>query len=296
MIKTASFSLLGLAASSVLLVATACDTSDDAGDGPAADGDTGEGETETGGEVEELDSDADGLTDAEEAELGTDPNDKDTDDDNYWDSWELLEGTDPLDVESRIYTGWWPYNPNKDELAQGSWSNPSTAPGTPFPRDSFFDRHGELVDLYDFANFTINSTGEPAHFIVDISAQWCGPCHGMAYWLGGLVSETTAGYIEAYPTLPDKVHDLQVWWVTFIVEGGDGGLPDIADTQSWYMTHPDAYIPVFVDIEQKVRDSYNGGFYPFVFLLDPELKVVHWDDDIENGNPYYALDFVEHEL
>lgn len=270
---------------------------DDAGE-PVADGDTSaDTDTgETGDGVDDTDSDQDGLTDLEEAELGTDPNDKDTDDDNYWDSWEVLEGTDPLDLDSRIYTGWWPYNPAKDELPQGSWDTASTTPGAQFPRDAFYDRHGELVDIYDFANFTINSTGEPAYFIFDVSAQWCGPCHAMAYWLGGVISDDTQGLRDAYPTIPDKVHDLRVWWVTFIVEGGDGSPPDLGDPQVWFEAHPDNYIPVFADVDQRVLQNFSGGFFPFVFLVDPTLAIVSWDDDLNAGNPYYAFDFVEHEL
>jgi hypothetical protein len=84
----------------------------EAGDG---DGDPGDGDGDPG----PLDSDQDGLTDEEEAEIGTDPNLKDTDADNYWDPWEITEGTDPLDPGSRSYTGYWPYNPNKDALEQG---------------------------------------------------------------------------------------------------------------------------------------------------------------------------------
>lgn len=287
---------VALLAASILLSPGCAEPNADDEDGSGASGtETDETETETG-EPEPLDSDQDGLSDDEEAELGTDPLLKDTDADNYWDSWELIEGTDPLDIDSRIYTSWWPYNPDKDALPQGSWATASTAAGSPFPRHTFHDRHGELVDLYDFANFTINSTGQPAYIIVDVSAQWCGPCHNMAYWLGGVVSESTVPLIEAYPTLPDKVHDLQVWWMTFIVEGGDSGPPDLADPQVWFQSHPDNYIPVFADVDQLVREHFSGGFYPFVFLLDPQLGIVHWDDDLENGNPYYAFDFVEHEL
>ena len=278
----------------------ACDEGE-GGDAPELGGDTAldeEGDEASQAEAgdTEPDSDEDGLSDAEEAELGTDPNDKDSDDDNYWDSWEVLEGTDPLDLDSRIYTGWWPYNPDKDSLEQGSWDAVSREAGAPFPRASFYDRSGDLVDLYDFTNFTINSTGQPAYFIFDISAQWCGPCHAMAYWLGGLESESTAGLREAYPTLPDKVHGLQAWWVTFIVEGGDKNPPDMQDAEAWFSVHPDAYIPIFVDLEQIVQANFSGGYYPFVFLLDPELKIVSWDNDSQNGNPYYAFDFVEHEL
>ena len=107
------------------LVAFGCDDgstdsgSDEVNDGDTTTGDeTGDGDTTDTTDGGPLDSDQDGLTDEEELVLGTDPLLKDTDADNYWDSWEVIEGTDPLDAESRIYVGYWPYNPDKDSLEQ----------------------------------------------------------------------------------------------------------------------------------------------------------------------------------
>jgi hypothetical protein len=221
-------------------------TSEGEGDGDG-DGDaSGDGDGDPG----PVDSDQDGLTDEEEAELGTNPNLKDTDADNYWDSWEVIEGTDPLDAGSRIYTGYWPYNPNKDELEQGSWETASTLVERPFPRHSFLDHHGDYVDLYDFTNFTINESGEPAYFIFDLSAQWCGPCHNVANWIAGVDDQNTSWIQTAYPTVREKVHSIRIWWVTFIVENNAGGPPTASDAISWYQVHTDNNIPILVDETQ----------------------------------------------
>jgi hypothetical protein len=274
-----------------LVFALACPLGcEDPGEPPDAAGSETAASTDTDtGEPEPIDSDQDGLSDDEEAELGTDPLQKDTDHDNYWDSWEIIEGTDPLDLDSRIYTGWWPYNPNKDAMPQASWAEASHASGSLIPRGQFLDRHGELVDLYDFANFTINTTGEPAYIIADISAQWCVPCHNMAFWLGGGMNADTAYFTQNFPSVPDKVHELRVWWMTFIVEGSDGDPPDAGDPVVWFSVHSDNYIPVFADVEQNVRAAYGGGFYPFLFLISPQLTVAHWGDQ----DPYYALSFAQ---
>ena len=259
------------------------------GDGDPGDGDSGDGD----GEPAPLDSDEDGLSDAEEAELGTDPLDKDTDDDNYWDSWELIEGTDPLSLDSRIYTGFWPYNPQKDALTQGSWAAASTAVGSQFPRQTFLDQHGDSVDLYDFSNFTINSTGEPAYFIIDMSAQWCGPCHNMAEWISGEDNADTAPLQQMYPSVREKVHSLRIWWVTIIVENAGGGEPTLSDAQSWYGAHQDPYIPILVDAGQQVRGVYNAGSYPFFFLLDPLMAVEFWQVAGPGDNTFPALWMVQ---
>jgi hypothetical protein len=296
---------------SVLLASTlvfGCDSGEDPSDSAAdadaeADG-TGEGEESESGEGDTdeppADADGDGLTDEEEAELGTNPLDPDTDHDNYWDPWELTEGTDPLDPESRIYEGSWPYNPNKDELEQGSWATASKIVGRPFPRAEFLDHHGDMVDLYDFTNFPLAyGYDQPlAYFIFDLSAQWCGPCHNVANWIAGVESADTAWIQDIYPSVRDKVHSLRIWWVTFIVENSSGGPPTSADATSWFQIHHDNYIPIMVDANQQMWPSYGSNAFPHFFLLDPELKIEYFPaaTDATNANPYPAVGMVEQYL
>lgn len=293
--KFSRIPLIALTAS-LSLTAFACveeEPIDGAEDG--ADG-TDDGADEGGETPADPDSDQDGLTDSQEAELGTDPNDKDSDNDNYWDGWEVAEGTNPLDASDRIYHGYWPYNPDKDELEQGSFGTSTTAKGSPFPRAEFIDQHGDLVDFYDFANSDYNQDGQPSFFLVDMSAMWCGPCHNLADWVAGVPNEATAYFEQNYPSVPDKVDEFVIWWVTFIVENSGGGAPSLGDVQSWYQSHPDSKIPLFVDDTQGVRNLFNGGQYPFIFLLDPELKVEYWKYPTPNDNAYQALFYVENYL
>jgi hypothetical protein len=267
----------------------------EAGDG---DGDPGDGDGDPG----PLDSDQDGLTDEEEAEIGTDPNLKDTDADNYWDPWEITEGTDPLDPGSRIYTGYWPYNPNKDALEQGTWDTASTIVGRPFPRHSFLDHHGDYVDIYDFTEFTwaveSGGTGQPSYFIFDLSAQWCGPCHNVANWMSGVDDQNTSWIQDLYPTVRDKVHSLRIWWITFVVENANGGPPTMTDATTWYQTHLDNYIPIMVDETQQVKDRFLGPAYPHFFLLDPEMKIEYFPPPSggTDTDPYPAVGLVDEYL
>ena len=293
--KTRPLSLsLCLAASfSLGLGCVTDDPMDPVAEAGETDGDT-DAETETGEPVDP-DSDEDGLTDAEEAELGTDPNNKDTDGDNYWDSWEVIEGTDPLDSSSRIYQGYWPYNPDKDLLEAGTVAGASTAKDSLFPRKQFVDHHGDLVDNYDFANY-VNNNDELAWMIVDLSAMWCGPCHNMADWIAGVDNAQTAGLQQSYPTVRDKVHDLRIWWMTFIVEASDGSNPTLGDAQSWYTSHQDPYIPIFVDDNKEILNVYNGGQFPFFFLLTPDQKIEYWGIPGPGDNPFMALFFVDQYL
>ena len=270
------------------------------GDGDSDTGDTNqeEGEEESGNDEgnEALDSDEDGLTDADEIELGTDPMLKDTDADTYWDGWEVTEGTDPLDPGSRIYEAYWPYNPNKDDLVQGTWAEASNTAGSQFPRQTFLDQTGDLVDIYDLANFTASGNDEPNYFIIDMSAQWCGPCHNMAEWMSGADTAETAGLQQIYPSVRDKVHGLRIWWVTIIVENTSGGPPTLSDSETWFSIHQDPYIPILVDETQQVRNTYNGGSYPFFFLLDPGMKVEFWEVAGPGDNTFPALWMVQQYL
>jgi hypothetical protein len=296
-----------LSALSLPLALAACDSGDSAddlgadatGDGGDGDGDaTGDGDAEAGTETGDpgpLDSDEDGLTDEEEAELGTDPFNKDTDQDNYWDSWELIEGTDPLDYDSRIYTGFWPYNPDKDLLEQGTWATTGKQVGKLFPRQEFIDHHGDSVDIYDFANSAYNQTMEPAYFIFDLSAAWCGPCHNVASWISGVDDANTSWIQDLYPTVREKVHSLRIWWITFVVEDPSGGAPTIADAQSWFGVHHDNYIPILVDSTQEVESKFLAGSFPHFFLLDPTMHIEYYPApaDQTDNDPYPAVGKVD---
>jgi hypothetical protein len=271
------------------------DTTEDGDTGSTSGDSTDDAEADTTDDSGLLDDDEDGLTNDEEAELGTNPLLKDTDADNYWDSWELIEGTDPLDPASRIYTGYWPYNPDKGELDQGSWDATSKQSGSQFPRSEFLDHHGEMVDLFDFTNFTVNANMEPAFFIFDLSAQWCGPCHNVASWIAGDDSADLAWIQMLYPTVREKVHGLRIWWITFVVENAQGGPPTAADATTWYTAHHDAYIPIMVDADQKMWPAYGSNAYPHFFLLDPLLRIEYFPGpgDGTDTNPYPAVGLVD---
>jgi hypothetical protein len=271
------------------------DTSGGDGDG---DGDSTPGDGD--GEPGPVDTDGDGLTDEEEGMLGTDPLRKDTDADNYWDSWELIEGTDPLDPASRIYTGYWPYNPNKDTLEQGTWDTASTSKGSYFPRDAFIDHHGDYVDLYDFAHFVNPNTeqnpdGRESYFIYDLSAQWCGPCHNVANWIAGVDDQNTSWIQDLYPTVRDKVHSLRIWWITFVVENSSGGPPTMADCTTWFQAHHDNYIPILADETQQVRDRFLGPAFPHFFLLNPDMTIEYFPPASggSDTDPYPAVGLVD---
>ena len=152
-----------------------------------------------------------------------------------------------------------------------------------------------MVDNYDFVNFTYNQSGNPAWFIADLSAQWCGPCHNVANWVAGVDSPDTAWIQQLYPTVRGKVHDLEIWWLTFIVQDNQGGLPTLSDAESWFQAHKDNYVPILVDGDNRVLDNYGGGAFPHFFLLTPEMEIEYFPgpNDSTDQNPYPAVGLVD---
>ena len=228
----------------------------------------------------ESDSDGDGLQDAEEVnEYGTDPSSADSDGDSYEDSWEIAEGTDPSDPESVIYAGGWPYNPEK--------SGPDIADavadvGETFAQISLLDQWGDLVDLHDL-------TGQGKPIAIDISAMWCGPCQGLADWLAN--GNDSYGFENYWPSVDNKIHNGDVYWVTVLGQDGGGSVPDLSDLENWYQSFPDELVPVVTDTsDNAVVYKYMSGGWPSIYLLDENGVILAMPT---GSNHYAAMDALE---
>jgi hypothetical protein len=252
----------------------------------------------TGGsdkEAEDLDSDGDGLTDIEEADLGTDPNAADTDgdtlsdgdevelgtdptlidtdEDSYQDNWEITEGTDPTDYDSRIYTGMWPYNPDKDSLDANSAWDGSAARGDIMPRVQWVDQFGDTVDTFDFAGH-----GKP--IVLDISGVWCYWCHEMAKWHmdRNNALQDYYGDEEWYALIPKLVENGEIYWITAIDANSQGRAADQDDVDGWYEDYPNPHIPVLLDADAAIADWARITGYPSVIYLDEDFSVLRYND------------------
>lgn len=267
----------------------------------ACDGETDEEDEETGEDAAaNVDTDGDGVTDADEATLGTDPNNadsdgdglsdgdevaqgtnpaaQDTDGDTYWDSWELAEGTDPNNADSRIYQGYWPYNPNKDALGVSESSR--ARPGELTPRFQTVDQFGDVVDIYDFA-------GQGKYIIVDLSGAWCYWCHEVAKMLESRPS-AFSGYESSYPWiegLPPAIEAGDIYFLTYIDANSSGGLPDESTIASWYNQHPNEHVPVLLDDTRETKSWMAPSGYPTMILVGPDMIV-----DTINGDYTKVLD------
>ncbi|MBW1878328.1 MAG: hypothetical protein JRJ84_08205 [Deltaproteobacteria bacterium] len=230
---------------------------------PDDDGLSNSKEKKYGTDPEVADTDGDGILDGEEVDIGTDPTLLDTDGDTYTDGEEVDFGTDPLDEEDRIYIGYWPYNPDKDELADpGLDGHPAL--GERIGRFVTIDQFGEEVDFYDFAN-----QGVPV--MVDISAQWCPPCKQLAKWLDG---DPMAG-MSIYEPIRVAVDEGELIWITVMGENNTGAYPTLATLEWWYNQYPNPNVPILAETsEHDLVGYFNVPFWPSLYLLDGDLELV----------------------
>jgi thiol-disulfide isomerase/thioredoxin len=220
-------------------------------------------EKRLGTDPAQADSDGDGLSDGAEAdEHATDPMLPDSDGDGYRDGDEVLEGADPLDEDDRIYTGGWPYNPNKDDLEDPGWNGDSKA-GDPMPRFVWLDQFGEEVDFYDFG-------GQGKPIVLDISGVWCYYCREMAKWLEGRDSTYGSNF---YPEVVEMVNNGDILWVTALDADAQQRPAELEDAEEWAEDYENPAVAVLVDEDQELQSFLNITGYPTVVLIEEDMTI-----------------------
>ena len=248
-------SLVTLPVLASLVLFSACADSDD-------DGLTNGHEKRIGSDPNNPDSDGDGLLDGEEVEFGSDPTVADSDGDGYSDFSEYQEDTDPNDSSDVVFTSGWPHNPFKDDLEDPGFETDARN-GDRIGRLITFDQFGEEVDLYDWA-------GQGKPILMDVSAQWCGPCQQMSTWLGG---GNDSFYSEFNP-IRDAVDNGDILWVTVLSENSAGRQPTENTTRWWDEQFPHPNIAVIADQDYAVLTQLGLTAYPSVYFLDENMVLI----------------------
>jgi hypothetical protein len=269
------------------------DISSESEGGVEADGTEGEANCIEPYDSEASDLDDDGIPD---------DCDEDADGDTYLNEHEVLEGTDPLDLENRIYTGYWPYYPHKDELANPPWEGPCPAGmscvceadgdcdsgycmgtksesycapvvGTPIPRFVGTDQFGEEVDLYDFAY-------QGKIIALDMSTGWCKPCKQIANWIltGNDAVMENVWWTMDYMPIRDLINDGTIYWVTVLYEDAEHGPAGQKVVDDWYEAYPHAEIAVLADAEKELHTWIKPTGIPCVNLLAEDLTMLHYSN------------------
>jgi len=226
------------------------------------------------------DEDGDGLSCELEIEWGTDPALSDSETIMDRDGDEVNEGSDPLDSESLIYTGGWPYNPNKDSIDFPDWDSPAEV-GAQLPHFEAVDQYGDIVDIYDFA-------GHDRPVILDMGTIWCGPCKGMAAYLSDGDTAHVEEYVwweSEYEGLYEAVRDGDIFWITVLFSAGGAGPADQSHSEGWHEDYPNDQIPVLADEELELYNWIGVGAFPVLNLLDNDFKLEIYED----SGPYSVL-------
>jgi len=229
----------------------------------------------------DADSDDDGLTDSEEVDAGTDALDADSDDDGYLDGWEVTEGSDPMDPLSVIYTGGWPYNPDKDALNGKSLADaPIPAVGLDFARLRLEDQHGDQVDLFDF----MQDDKPVAVAIIEANGFHSNN-------LGNMVTTgDTFGYGDYYHNVHANVVAGKLHWIYVMSMGRPNQDPTRDDVAFWLRRYPQDISPVLLG-NVAIRDKYAPEGMPVVYLLSPTAKFTNLPDNTEAAT--HALQAVD---
>ena len=218
-------------------------------------------EKKIGSDPDNVDTDGDLIYDGDEYDNGLDPTNPDSDGDGYRDGDELVEGSDPLDASDKIYTGGWPYNPDKRDLGEPDMTGQAQV-GQFMPFYRAKDQFGDRVDLYDFA-----AEGKP--LIIDISAVWCGPCNQMAAWLEG---EDNGFFNASANPLREAVWNGDVYWITAIYEDAFGNPANEQVAADWYESYPTAEVPVLADEDGDMASFINPPGIPSLSMLDDNFE------------------------
>lgn len=231
-----------------------------------ADGDglSNSKEKKLGSDPDVADTDGDGIEDGEEVDLDLDPTKADSDGDGYSDGVELAAGTDPNDASDAIYEGGWPFNADKDSIQDPGLAG-GYAVGDRIPRLVVKDQFRDDVDLYDFAN-----QGKP--ILIDVSAQWCGPCNEMSDWLEGGPS-----VYNEYNNVRRAVNNDEVIWLTFLSQDTTGADARARTAEEWFEAYPNEKIPVLVDHGQDLAGWMNLNFFPSTILVNPDMTIEVYD-------------------
>jgi hypothetical protein len=225
-------------------------------------------ELDLGADPANPDSDGDLVPDGAEVSAGSDPLLEDTDEDGYLDFDEIAEGHDPADAKDRIYRGNWPYYRNKDELKGGSKNGTATV-GERWGRFKLVDQFGDKVDLFDFYN------EEGKMIVIDQSAVWCGPCNSVAAFMDG--DDGAWPYDPSLIPLREAIERGDIYFITVLIQGGDGSPAERVDVKDWFATYPSRDIPVLADSRSELSVYMPAPGIPAFALLNADLTVASFD-------------------
>ena len=199
----------------------------------------------------------------------------DSDGDGYSDIEELKAGTNPNDGFSVIYQGFWPFNPDKEQIADpgfgicpkangceckssvscpenstctqlnmGKYCVPSK--GSRIPRFKGVDQFGDEFDLYDLAN-----ANKP--ILIEIGTAWPQACKDFSAWRSYVNDDATTRkwWKNKFEGIRDLIDNGEVYWV-HIIHLDENKNPATSETiDSWYWNYPHDNIILLLTLKLK---------------------------------------------
>ncbi|HCP48174.1 MAG TPA: hypothetical protein DIU15_19200 [Deltaproteobacteria bacterium] len=210
------------------------------------------------------DTDEDLLTDLIEEAIGSDPESEDSDGDGFSDAHEYLSYFDPNDPTDFPYSGGYPRLPLPADIDGDGWDEGEVS--RDWDEDDAIDLFEEVVSLHRFYGNVV---------LVDVGAEWCGPCQNAA------------------PEAEEKYEEYREQGFVVLNLLLDGNTPDEEpDLDRWQNERDDGVeltFPVIGDHDRSITQHYSpsgGASIPNFTILGRDLEIHAW---YQVGAPDWGL-------
>ena len=122
--------------------------------------------------------------------------------------------------------------------------------------------------------------------VIDVSAEWCGPCQQISMWLAGDYDLGTG-----WDVVLARVNDGEVNWVTVLFQDAYGAETDGSDVARWDEAFPNERVLVVTDPGSQMTYAINPPGIPSLSLIGTDFSWNIVDDTNATANALYAGSF-----
>jgi hypothetical protein len=142
---------------------------------------------------------------------------------------------------------------------------------------------GEMVNICEFAG---------QRMMIDLSAEWCGPCHSAAACIAGNDTECgnlfSGGFTAQVESMVNGIRgnlqDGSVNWVTVLYETQVGGVPQLSNLQAWESAYPQNNVWVMSDSDEISGSWLPTSGIPFFVSVETDFTYLSVNNGYEWGD------------